>query len=169
VTLKYLLQFYEEIKKYKPKLSTTIFPNISNILKNLEKYNENYLNSDKKPRKFEKIMNKPLDIISLDEVKEESMKHIDFENNFIEIQENSSEKKRNSFDENDAKMRKKANKTKTKSKDYHSDEKPTEENEENFNKMRRKTVNVSEIDQLIIKSFISDDFGNILFEFSLFF
>ena len=146
------MPFYEDIKKYKLKTTTTVFPNVSGIIKNLE----NLLEKDKKPKKIEKTLNKPLDIISLDEVKEEPK---DFNKNKNERNTNK--------EENDSKMKKKSSKL-MKCKEYHSEHDESsnlssESNDENsnFNRMRRKTVNVSEIDELIIKSFISDEFGNI--------
>lgn len=154
----YLCQFYEDFKKLKPKITgNTVFPNVANILKNVEKSHENKIASDKKCKKCEKMMNKPLDIISMDDAKDE-LKNF---KNGSEDEEINNDEINKKTEENDGKSRKKINK-KTISKDYHSDENSNvsvEESDENFNKMRRKTVNVSEIDQLIIKSFISDEFG----------
>lgn len=155
MTLTYLCQFYEDFKKIKPKTEKTSFPSVSGILKSLDKTHENKLISDKKIKKGEKAMNKPLDIISMEDAKGETK-------NLSENEQNS----KTLIEENDGNARKKINKNKAGSKDYHSDENSNvslEESEDNFNKMRRKTVNVSDIDKLIIKSFISEEFCNYFF------
>lgn len=122
----------------------------------MEKLQETNLKSDKKGKKTEKNLNKPLDIISLDEKK-------DKEEKMIKEQTPNSNEKISINEELDKKG--KNIKIRTKSKEYHSEEisniSQDEKDEVEFVKSRRKTFDHSEIDKLIIKSFISKEFGNI--------
>lgn len=156
LTLNSLLPYLEDYKKNSKSKATTVFPNASNIIKNLEKLFESSQKSDIKSKKTEKTTNKPLDIISVDEIKEnkETLQKLDLNTDINE--------KHIKSEEND-KKRKNGKHIITKSKEFHSEANSNKSNEESddndFQQNRRKTLDHSDIDKLIIKSFISKEYG----------
>lgn len=149
VTLGYLSHFFEDLRKVKPRASSTVFPSFAGILKSIEKSMESKSVSEKKaPRKGtdppSKPMNKPLDIISMDANPQPGQKPAHMTDSDENPREKHSEKKIGE-------------------KEYHSDEHSfsSEETSESFNKQRRNTIEVNEVDKLIIRSFTSTRFGKI--------
>lgn len=131
-------------------------PNASTIIKNLEKLFESSQKSDIKAKKNEKTTNKPLDIISIDEIKEnkETLEKLEINSEISD--------KNIKCEEND-KKRKNGKHINTKPKEYHSEANSNKSNEESddndYQKNRRKTLDHSDIEKLIIKSFISKEYG----------